>query len=271
MPLLRRAVGEGLLRNVHLAPEASLVALAEADIERDARTTAEVGIAVALAKTGQPVPETLDAAIAQRPRTLGTFATALPAERMNALIDASMEKNPPEALLEPLRKAPEPVRRHTLVRFVERRKKIKRTTDARRVLGYFEGAAEILAECLEGVDPDEKKFWGILEKAFSKDVYASLAEAAGRKVETAVEKFARLSRDDTFLPCQGGARAAPGGDAQLRRRAAAARRDGTERPRGGQAARSHARPLALPGSRLSVRCRDDVLVRRGAEQRGVQR
>ncbi|GAB5544420.1 MAG: hypothetical protein SangKO_041800 [Sandaracinaceae bacterium] len=207
MPLLRRAVGEGLLRNVHLAPEASLVALAEADIEPDARTTAEVGIAVALAKTGQPVPETLDDAIAQRPRTLGTFATALPAERMNALIDASMEKNPPEALLEPLCKAPEPVRRHTLVRFVERRKKIKRTTDARRVLRYFEGAAEILAECLEGVDPDEKKFWGILEKAFSKDVYASLAEAAGRKVETAVEKFARLSRDDggttLFFPARG--------------------------------------------------------------------
>lgn len=207
LPLLIEAVEKGMTRFVSLAPEASIEAMQTAELEDKARVTAQVSIGVAMAKEGKAVPEALDAAIAQRPRTLAVFAPRLSQERTIAILDAAIESHPPEEVLVALVKAPEAIRRHGIKRFVERRKKIKRTADARHMLRSFPNAAHLIEENIGQVDPGEKKFFGILEKSFSKAVFQALSDAVGRHVESTIEKLERLSSDDgkttLFFPAQG--------------------------------------------------------------------
>ena len=120
-----------------------------------------------------------------------------------------MQANPPETVIGKLSKASRPVRAAAIKTFVARRKKIKKTTDARYELRGFPQLAELLEAELGEVDPGEKKFFRMLEKTLSKDDYARVCAAAGRKVETTLEKLQRLMAGEgdkgttLFFPAKG--------------------------------------------------------------------
>lgn len=126
-----------------------------------------------------------------------------------ALLKVACSIEVPEQVLIDVRDCSDAVRREATKNLVVRRKKIGRTSDANYALSRTRGAIEFLTELLSDVAPDEKKFFGILEKAFSKEEYALLAAAAGREVETTAQKLRSLmaSGSDSgitlFFPADG--------------------------------------------------------------------
>ncbi|MGH1344160.1 MAG: hypothetical protein ACRBN8_21555 [Nannocystales bacterium] len=248
-PILLEAIQRGLLRYVGLVPEAALDVLETADLSDEERRKARLKIALGLGKAGQPIPSSLDNVLGESPGALCVVAGQLAEQRALRLLDQCMLAHPPEVVLESLARcpdAPEALRERGIQGFVERRKKVKRTVDARRALRDIPGAAELLERFIVGLDPSEKKLFGILEKAFDAETYAKLVEAAGGEAETRIQKFQRLSeaggKTTLFFPAEGDldALAVPscsyaGGPAPA----------GVEAPRGREEAKQHVLSIDL--------------------------
>lgn len=126
-----------------------------------------------------------------------------------ALLKVACSIEVPEQVLIDVRDCSDAIRREATKNLVVRRKKTGRTSDANYAISRTRGAIEFLTELISDVAPDEKKFFGILEKAFSKEEYALLAAAAGREVETTAQKLRSLmaSGSDSgitlFFPADG--------------------------------------------------------------------